>query len=62
MDVLVAVLVAAALTAFVIGVPDGFAAAAVAFGVEVEAGVDVAAPAATGEGFAVGRGWPMGVS
>lgn len=58
-DVEVAVLVAAALTAFVIGVPVGFAAPAAGAleGVEV-----AAAPAATGDGFAVGSGWPMGVS
>lgn len=56
--VLGAVLVAAALTALAMGVPDGFAAV----GVGVDVGVDGAAPAATGDAFAVANGWPMGVS
>lgn len=48
-----AAFVAAALTAFVMGVPAVVAPAAAGLG---------AAPAATGFAAAVGKGWPMGVS
>jgi hypothetical protein len=69
-DVLVAVLVAAARTAFVIGVPfAAFAAFAVLAVVDAVPAsfaavllAVLAAPPATGDAFAVGSGCPMGVS